>query len=132
MFLGDTLSEIAQEKAGIIKHKTPVVIGERHSETQDVFIKKAAKENADITFAQDILNIDKSELTDHATQQFDISGEIDLKNLEYSLLGLYQRQNILTVLAAVLELRKSGYTISDDNIRAGLANVQTATGLMGR
>jgi dihydrofolate synthase/folylpolyglutamate synthase len=50
--LGDTLEKIAQEKAGIIKHKVPVVIGRSTPETKKVFLKKAEKEDAPIFFAE--------------------------------------------------------------------------------
>ena len=50
-FLGDTLAEVAGEKAGIIKEGVPVVIGETHSETRDVFISRAEKMNAPMSFA---------------------------------------------------------------------------------
>ena len=50
-FLGDTLGKIAGEKAGIIKHGTPVVIGETQDETRPVFLAKAEAEQAAIRFA---------------------------------------------------------------------------------
>ena len=49
-FLGETLSEIAFEKAGIIKENTPVVIGERQAEVAPIFIDKSSKMNASISF----------------------------------------------------------------------------------
>ena len=55
-FLGDTLKEIASEKAGIIKNNTPVVIGEDQDEVMDVFLQKASEMNADIHFSPDIKN----------------------------------------------------------------------------
>ena len=52
-FLGDTLPEIAFEKAGIIKQNTPIIIGEKQDAVVDVFINKATQMNADIYFASD-------------------------------------------------------------------------------
>ena len=52
-FLGHTLAEIANEKAGIIKHAVPVVIGETTEETKRVFLEKASQENAPIIFAEE-------------------------------------------------------------------------------
>lgn len=132
MFLGDTLSAIAGEKAGIIKPGTPVVVGERHPETQPVFEAAARRAGAPIVFAEDVLRIDRATLTPGGMQRFDISGVITLRDLDYSLLGIYQRRNILTVLASLARLRTLGYTISDADIRTGLADVQGRTGLMGR
>jgi dihydrofolate synthase/folylpolyglutamate synthase len=53
--LGNSLAEIATEKAGIIKHKVPVVIGKKDLETESVFTQKAYKENASIYFVEDYL-----------------------------------------------------------------------------
>ena len=52
-FLGNTLEKIAGEKAGIIKHGVPVVIGNATPETRTVFEKMAYENDADILFAQD-------------------------------------------------------------------------------
>ena len=77
-FLGNTLPEIAAEKAGIIKQGVPVVIGERDSQTEAVFIRKAGETCSEIIFADSTDNIYK--------------GECQLR-------GLYQQKNIRTVLA---------------------------------
>ena len=106
-FLGDTLKEIAFEKAGIIKNNTPVVIGEDQDEVMDVFLKKASEMNADIHFSSD-------------------------KKHEYTtdLLGSYQRKNIKTALQT-LEVLK-GFTILKTHIREGLLNVVKNTNFKGR
>lgn len=105
--LGDTLREIAFEKAGIIKKNIPVVIGERQSVTESVFIKKAKEVNAEISFASD----DKQDyLTD--------------------LLGDYQKNNTKTAVATIKKLR--GYKISDKHIKKGLLSVVKNTYLKGR
>lgn len=132
LFLGETLPEIAAEKAGIIKTGKPVVIGEHSVETDSVFIEKATSENAEIMFAEDEYKI----LQVHETEDF-LEFKIERENGEqidvaYSLTGLYQHKNILTVLAAVDELRRKGYEISDEAIREGFENVQELTGLTGR
>jgi dihydrofolate synthase/folylpolyglutamate synthase len=109
-FLGSTLGEIAIEKAGIIKPGVPVVIGETISETEDVFLKIAEERNAEITFAEEI------------------------EQLEYpsDLLGLYQKKNKKTVLATLRLLKNRGWNLSERAIRSGLKNVVKNTGLMGR
>ena len=55
-FLGDTLAKIANEKAGIIKDDTPVVIGNASDETQSVFLNKALETHSEIIFAQNEKN----------------------------------------------------------------------------
>ena len=108
--LGDTLEKIAAEKAGIIKYKTPVVIGEYTDETKAVFLAKAERENAKIYFAQD------SQRTDYTT---------DLK-------GIYQKKNVKTAVSALQILQNQGFNISEKNIVNGLLNVNKNTGLRGR
>ncbi len=131
--LGNTLAEIAFEKAGIIKKNTPAIIGERHPETDSVFIEKAKKENANLVFAQDELVVSTSSL-----EQNYLVLDIDTKEsklfnaLKLDLTGSYQQKNIITVIEAILKLREIGYAISDDAIRQGLKSVQKLTGLQGR
>ena len=57
--LGNTLQEIAGEKAGIIKSNVPVVIGETQDTTDSVFFAKAVQEQAPITFADSLWHIAK-------------------------------------------------------------------------
>ena len=129
--LGDTLDQIAFEKAGIIKKHTPVVIGEYLPETIEVFKTKASEENSPVIFAQDIF---QSEFIENYTSTNLIrvrKGSQSLK-LELDLTGLYQLKNIRTLLASVDELRKKGFIILDDHVKKALKNVKGLTGLMGR
>lgn len=116
-FLGNTLAEIAGEKAGIIKPGVPVVIGEYLPETRTVFEKKAKSENAPILFAQDFD-------ADH----LESSGNCDV---DMELKGSYQERNKKTILAALHILRQK-LAISDEAIREGFAHVCELTGLRGR
>lgn len=109
-FLGNTLAKIAGEKAGIIKHHVPCLIGEYNEETKPVFIEKARQMEAPITFAQD--------------NQMDTDIAFELK-------GSYQENNKNTILNAVAILRGQ-IDISDKSIAHGLENVCGMTGLMGR
>jgi dihydrofolate synthase/folylpolyglutamate synthase len=126
-FLGDTLQKIAGEKAGIIKHHIPVVIGERQEETTEVFMAKAATEEAPIIFASD--NEDAISLTH--TDQGDWCVTLPSgKSFTCPLGGDYQRCNITTALHALRRI--PGITISEEVISQGVESVITATGLMGR
>ena len=109
-FLGNTLAEIAGEKAGIIKPDVPVVIGEYIEETRPVFEKVAGERHSPILFAQDE----------------DISMNVDME-----LKGSYQERNRKTILAALNVLRQT-MTISDEAIRNGFEHVCELTGLRGR
>tara|TARA_B110000902_G_C14253335_1_gene566931 strand:- start:662 stop:1870 length:1209 start_codon:yes stop_codon:yes gene_type:complete len=106
-FLGETLPEIAFEKAGIIKHKIPVIIGEEQAAVKQVFLKKAEAENAPIYFASDTV-----------------------KTFKTDLLGKYQQRNLKTAVAAIKRLK--GFQVSEQNIENGLLNVVKNTNLKGR
>ncbi|GAB2777884.1 bifunctional folylpolyglutamate synthase/dihydrofolate synthase [Salinimicrobium soli] len=108
--LGNTLPEIAGEKAGIIKENTPVVIGETHPETLPVFRRIAEAKKAPMVLAE---NYHGGTFTS------------DLK-------GAYQVKNIKTVLAAVEVLREHNWQLSKEAVRSGLENVIGNTGLRGR
>ena len=109
-FLGTTLEAIAKEKAGIIKSKIPVVIGELHPDTKKVFQQVANQKSAPITFAE--------------KQQVSLF-DCDLK-------GNYQVKNQQTALTALGVLISKGYKVSQTNIQRGIASVVSNTGLLGR
>ena len=104
--LGDTIVQIAQEKAGIIKQKTPVVIGDKSPVTQTIFQEKASLLNASIYFSEDI--------------QFKIS--------QLPLLG-YQKNNFNT---ALLALQTIGFEFSSEQQLSALENLRSNTGFFGR
>ena len=116
-FLGDTRAKIAYEKAGIIKPGIPVVIGETHPETQQVFIDKAQECHSPIYFADQIFDCDKIHIESNTEQQFDVwkQSELYMEALEIPLMGNYQQKNL-----------------SEDDIRSGIAKVVNNTHLMGR
>lgn len=106
--LGDTLEKIAFEKAGIIKHTIPVVIGEKQIETQEVFKAKAQECNAEIIFASDEVK----------------------EEYKTDLLGSYQKHNTKTAVAALGKVE--GFVIKPEHVINGLLNVKNNTGLRGR
>jgi len=109
-FLGNSLAEIAAEKAGIIKTEIPVVIGKTQAETKTIFQKIAKEKNVSITFA------DAESISDYTS---------DLK-------GSYQKMNKKTVLATINILKDKGWHISEKNIQQGLKHTVKNTGLLGR
>lgn len=127
-FLGNTLEEIAGEKAGIIKEGIPVVVGEYLPETKPVFERKALEKSSPILFAQDDCEVIASAPCvaggrDYETKSYGhIHGDLD---------GDYQEKNVSTVLTATNILRQA-FRISEDDIRTGLANVCQLTKLRGR
>jgi dihydrofolate synthase/folylpolyglutamate synthase len=131
--LGNTLQAIAAEKAGIIKLKVPVIIGETHIETADVFIEKAKQETAKIVFADQVYEA-RNTSNNNNYMHCDIysEGKLLFEKLQCDLTGIYQQKNICTVIAATEEIKKLGYTPEEKVIRNGLANVKNLSGLMGR
>ncbi len=126
--LGNNLSDIAREKAGIIKHGIPVVIGEAEGDVKEVFKQRAKEMEAPISFAQESHTM--TEATPSGSGWL-YKGTI-AGNVWGELGGLCQEKNAATILTAVVELRRMGYNISDEAIREGFAHVTTMTGLQGR
>jgi len=131
--LGDTLEKIALEKAGIIKNNTPVVIGEKDAATANVFANKAKECNSKIIFASQDYSIPFIKfnpdfiLCDIEKHQYRI-----LKNLDCDLTGQYQKNNILTTIAAIDILNELGFEINEKDIRFGFLRCKQNTGLAGR
>lgn len=137
--LGDTLQLIAGEKAGIIKQGIPVIIGEYQAEVADIFLRKAAKEETELVFASDEWEseVQSPESKVRTSEYLDLNihkKDSGLKaiDLKLDLPGSYQLKNIKTVLAAVAELRRQGFTITDEHLQTALRQVKTLTGLHGR
>ena len=132
--LGDSLGKIALEKAGIIKPFVPVVIGETHPQTSIIFEGKALENHALIQFADQKLHAEYAMISMDQKQIFNLKNKdgILFKDLKLDLLGAYQSKNICTLVFTVLEMQKSGWKISEADIRNGLENVTTSTGLAGR
>ncbi len=133
--LGNSLEEIAFEKAGIIKENIPVVIGETLPETWPVFEKKAKEENAPVFIAPQIRKVadwkwENHELIVEVIEQHHTDHKVYLYHLD--LPGIYQTKNLLTVLEACSQLQQRGWKIDDAIIHKGLKETKRLTGLHGR
>jgi dihydrofolate synthase/folylpolyglutamate synthase len=106
--LGNTLSKIASEKAGIIKKNIPVVIGEYHEETFPVFLQKAKEATAELFLAEKTIQ----------------------KKYQTDLLGDYQQKNYKSAVQAIQLLK--GFQIAEKHIENGLQKVVQNTNLKGR
>lgn len=129
--LGNSLTEIAFEKAGIIKEGIPVVISERQQEVQEVFMNMSKQKDAKIFFASDEYTVDLQVKPEF--QGIDILKEkqIYLKDVKFPLRGFYQRKNVPGVIKTV-DLLSPHFSISADQLKNGLEGVITNTGLKGR
>ena len=107
--LGNTIEEIAKEKAGIVKENITIISGDENPVVKEIIKQKAFEINADYIDATGI----KTDLVS------------DLK-------GNYQKKNIRVVLALVNELRNQAINISNDDVKSGLLNVHQNTNFIGR
>jgi dihydrofolate synthase/folylpolyglutamate synthase len=131
-FLGETLPEIAGEKAGIIKPGVPVVISETQEETQEVFHRKAAEESAPIIFADQQYEA-RLVQSGFEVSHYDIyrKGALHLEQLELNAYGEYQRKNLQAVLQAIESLHPK-QLVSENQLRAGLRELRASTRFIGR
>lgn len=129
--LGNTLEEIAGEKAGIIKQDVPVVIGESLPHTKPVFLQKSEEMKAPLLFADEEFDLFHFETGD---QQLSASykNKEEVITLETDLSGIYQVKNLRTVLACLFVLRSLQWQLPKPGVRKALQNVKSLTGLMGR
>jgi len=109
-YLGNTIEDIAREKAGIIKKNTPVVIGKTQNKILSIFNAVAKEKKSEILF----------------------SDSMSQKNYECDLKGSYQKNNIKTSIITINQLVSAGYNINENNIVDGLRNVIKNTGIRGR
>ena len=137
-FLGNTLQEIALEKAGIIKPGIPVVIGESTPETREIFDAVAKEAHSSIIYAEDKKEVLYSQPSDkgitYQTEHFGI--------LYGEQAGIYQTKNTNTVLCVITQLERLGYMhpitcepeteCQNKEVKEGFKNVSKLTGLQGR
>jgi len=121
-FLGNTLAEIAGEKAGIIKPGVPVVCHVAENDVANVFATKAAEMQAPLRqMRMEYLTGAKAD-AHGATASYALEGE--WRDVRIPLPGAHQLTNAMTVLAMVEELRKQGWNIPDEAVYGGMANTR--------
>lgn len=108
-FLGNTLTAIATEKAGIIKKQVPVVIGDCEDDLREVFEEKANEMESDILFSKDVAQMP----------------------METDLIGVYQQRNIHTALTA-LSFLSNKWKLKQERIHDALLKIQSLSGIQGR
>lgn len=129
--LGETLSEIAFEKAGIIKEKVPVVISETQKETTGVFTKRAMESNAPLFFADQEYEV-SAILNSSYDLKFSAKSDAKLLTATTDLSGQYQLKNLPGVLKTIDILNNQGFQITDQQLQEGFRNVAKKTRLLGR
>ncbi len=116
--LGETLVQIAAEKAGIIKCGVPVVVGKQTPDVAEVLLAAAAGRGAAVQLAER----DYYWRGDHENLLFE-SGRVQIEGLCCALPGKYQLDNLAQAIAGALQLRAQGVEIPDDAIRAACREV---------
>lgn len=119
-YLGNTLREIAREKAGIIKENSNVVIYPQQDETVGVIVEEAKAKNTKFYVADpENIRVIKSDLTG---QWFEYLKKdvFNLDKLKINFLGEHQIYNAATVLLALEAIKKEGFNITDESILSGL------------
>ena len=131
--LGNTLGLIAAEKAGIIKAKIPAVIGQTHVETAAVFETMARQLDAPIVFADAIWETAAQSITP-GNILIELTGIRDGSTRKFNadLAGIYQADNIRTVVTAIDLLIERGWKVKEEDIAKGIAFAKKNTGLHGR
>lgn len=131
--LGSTHELIAYEKAGIIKNRKPVIIGETQENVKHVFLQKAELENSKIVFADNSFTIDYSMISMDNFHVFNINKNetVYLEQIKTKLFGKYQLKNALTLIQTI-EIVREQFKISNDAIYKGFEKVVENTGIRGR
>lgn len=118
--LGNTLGEIAEEKAGIIKSGIPIVSSAQEKEAADTLIKNAESKDAEISF----VNNDSFAVVEVKREDMCQLVEVKTDEAEYKillkLLGTYQVSNCALAVNALEKLIDGGAEISKDNMLNGL------------
>ena len=135
-FLGNTLPEIAKEKAGIIKQNIPVLIGETHPETENVFCEIANQCNAPISFADKqyiVKNVKRFQRKNNPLMAFDVykNSELYLSNLVSPLTGVYQEKNFAAIVAA-FDILAQPWNLTQRDLKKGIRTCIQHTALKGR
>ena len=131
-FLGNTLPEIAREKAGIIKANIPVILGRYQAETMDVFNEISKQKSTEIHLADDIITIGYS--ANQEIRSYSVMGAKEVE-IDFPLKGSYQRENLKTALAALHYLSfNTAFSKANNSafISLGLRNIFRNTQFAGR
>ena len=131
--LGNTLEEIAVEKAGIIKATIPIVIGRTQPETKNIFETRAREVGSVIYFADKqytstASHVSAALISVHLSNR-QTGEELDI---ESDMSGLYQKENIATVLTSIHVLKQVGWNLPSAAITEGIGHTKQTTGLLGR
>ncbi|MBI4301312.1 MAG: bifunctional folylpolyglutamate synthase/dihydrofolate synthase [Chloroflexi bacterium] len=121
--LGDTFSQIAAEKAGIIKPGIPIVSAPQTSEAATVIKNRCSELNAPLTMVGEDITWQLLS-ADMEGQSFQMKGNIAQYELWLPLLGRHQLENAAAVVAALEILQSQGITLAPTAMADGLSQVR--------
>ncbi|MCU0424736.1 MAG: bifunctional folylpolyglutamate synthase/dihydrofolate synthase [Candidatus Kapabacteria bacterium] len=131
-YLGDTLPQIASEKAGIMKQGVPCIVAEPRGELRATFNDHAKRTNARLSFLDDDCAVKVEECSQNFTMRLQITTPQYVRNsVESRLCGTHQARNILTA-AACLENIQVQFPSTETDFLSGLQNIHRNSGLRGR
>jgi dihydrofolate synthase/folylpolyglutamate synthase len=124
-YLGNSLAEIAAEKAGIIKQDTPVIVGPVPTEAADVIAARARSLSAPIVWASEGVGIDQRIELPDGTQQFRLSTPVhDYGSITLGLAGAHQIDNAVVAVRLLETLHNADVQVGFDAIARGLAEAR--------
>jgi len=131
--LGNTLAQIAGEKAGIIKPDVPVVIGEQNDETEPVFLQHSISKRSPLHYAQNFWDMIRVRQDPKFTYYKAVDkARMAILDVRTDLTGNYQQHNLKTILTALELLSHNGFNLTQEGNIAAMAHVTELTGLRGR
>ncbi len=141
-FLGKDLVSIAGEKGGIIKEKTPLVLGRMPAEAEKELCSMAQKKKSTVALAFQSFEpafhtqtVEGTTLMRFKSAKCSVpsaQNKEDMVTVRCDLSGDYQKENVSTALCAIQLMRHKGWELTDQNINEGFASVVRNTGIMGR
>lgn len=133
--LGNTLAEIATEKAGIIKNNIPIIIGEKQKDCIQSYEKIAKAKKSPLFFADDIIRINEEKSNYRCTKLFLDSNTLKTRTLKTDIVGPFAKYNTKYALSVVDIFRKTyhkDWDIDEQAIIKGIRHVKRNTKYIGR
>lgn len=129
--LGNTLAEIAGEKAGIIKKRTKAIIGEKQEEVSDVYLQNAAEKNAPLFFADEHTELSLERIAGRNKFTFNTISKDWKVQFDSNLSSPFQQKNLKTALYTLYHL-KDQFVMDPRRIAQGIENIHSLTYFIGR
>jgi dihydrofolate synthase/folylpolyglutamate synthase len=121
--LGNTIAQIAREKAGIIKQKVPTVTAVTQPQALEAIRSVCAERSSEMIRVQDESTYVISHSSIEGSRFRFSSGSITYEDLQLNLAGEHQVANAVTALTAIEKLRQLGWKVEEQAIKTGLKKV---------